>query len=325
MFRSLSLSIFASAWLLVLCGCGHETTKPIDISVFGSSDYPLVLAFDLREDAQPVAGLVFKGTNINYGIQTISLPFGSDLPVLGSEYFPTWGSYDEMTIIRTAISTPNFQPFVVSFRPRFGREQKWSLRAEDLPDSLYLLRDGLHRRFIFRYSDSATARTQRSALQSNENLSAVAVALPLDAKQSEIRHGQTEIPARIFEAKQIAFYPGSAQLAKEPILEVAYVLKTSPSQELAQELGVKLVLLLIPAIGGLVFIPRKQDTERNKRRIALIILGCIQGGLILWLGFSATKSGSTGAKQIGDLALVACGIVLAILVPWLKREKGDDV
>lgn len=316
----LALSALA---VLTSCGAGSRPSES-DSSGFHSDKYRVILFFDLRDDKQPVAGVVIN-ENVPQGPEqrSLVLPFGSKSVRPNRALFSTSGSYEDITVINYVVTPESGGPKELGIAPIFDEPPEGTNSVEDLDGSLYFLRLGLERRFIYKYPDKRKSPPSWPAmLQSSfvRTPDAIAVALPASADPRVIRSGQTELPARIWENRIAAFYPSSG--AQVNALELRYVIPANSGQKLVLEYGIKAVAAILTPLLGLFFLGSADNMRPRTRKLALIAGGIIEVAILIAVWQVAFTVRGEGALKTGlDLSVVLIAAVFSGIVLWVKRKK----
>lgn len=322
-FFSRPLITLSALAVLTSCGAGPRPSAS-DSSGFHSDKYRVVLFFDLRDDRQPGAGVVVD-ENVPQGteLRSIVLPFGSKSVRPNRALFSSSGSYEDITVVNYVVTPHSGGPKEIGIAPIFDDPPEGTNSTEDLDGSLYFLRLGLERRFIYKYPDKRNSLPNWPAALQNSFVrtpDAIAVALPASADPRVIRSGQTELPARIGENRVAAFYPSSG--AQVNALELRYVIPANSGQKLVLEYGVKAVAALLTPLIGLFFLGSADNMRPRTRKIALVTGAIIEVAILVAVWQVAITVRGEGALKTGlDLSVVLIGAVFSGIVLWVKRKK----
>jgi hypothetical protein len=321
----LSRLLPALSALAVLTSCGGAPGPGAsDSSGFHSDKYGVVLFFDLRDDRQPGAGVVIN-ENAPQGteLRSLVLPFGSKSVRPNRALFSTSGSYEDVTVINYVMTPHGGGPKEIGITPIFDNPPEGTNSVEDLDGSLYFLRLGLERRFIYKYPDKRKSPPNWPTALPNSSPrtpDAIAVALPASADPRVIRSGQTELPARIGENRVATFYPSSG--AQVNALELRYVIPANSGQKLVLEYGVKAVAAILTPLLGLLFLGSADNMRPRTRKIVLVLGAVIEVAILIAVWQVAITVRGEGALKTGlDLSVLLVGAVFSGVVLWVKRKK----
>lgn len=293
-----------------------------DYKDFYSDTYRLVLCFDLRDDAHPLAGLVIKTSSTQTPEQhIIMLPFGSTSASPNETLFTTTGTYKDFTLIHYILSSRSGGTTGIGIVPIMDSlPEATTYSMEDLSGTLYLIRSGLERRFIYKYPSlepgSSAPPTEIQSIPT-ATLDAIAVAIPSSATRKEIRNGQTEIPARLSNNRIAAFYlPNNLQ---SKVLEIRYDVPPSTEQKLVLEYGIKAIAAILTPLLGLLFLDSKKT---GKSKFVVLAIGAIIEIIILVLVWRVALivKGESELKTTYDLIVVVVGAVFSVVVLGLKAK-----
>jgi hypothetical protein len=295
-----------------------DATK-FDYRDFYSDTQRLVLCFDLRDDVRPLSGLVIRSnqSQVPEG-HIVVLPFGSKSAVPNETLLTSSGNYRDFTLIHYIVSERSGGTVGIGIVPIFDLSPPALYSLEDLTGSLYLVRSGLERRFVYRYPTQGSGRASGSIVPNipTDTLDAVAVAIPEMAVRKEIRDGRTEIPNRLYNNKVAAFYPANSA---EATLQLRYEVPASLGQKLLLEYGVKAVAAILTPLLGLLFLdPNK---ARRTKRIVLWGGAIVEiAVLVLVWRVALVMKGESEIKTTYDLVVVAVGALATVIVLWIKAR-----
>jgi hypothetical protein len=252
------------------------------------------------------------------------LPFECERVHVNENLLTTWGSYRSFTIINYVLSTSSGGSEAIGMFPRFGLPPKSPYSLEDLRESLYFLRSGLERRFIYKFFFSTHSPYHRQPALTRlscDTLDAIAVAIPSRAERMEVRDGKTEIPAHEFDNGTARFYPGRTQDAKAGLLELRYRLPPTSTQKLVSGFLLRILgAILIPVLQLLLLGPAEIINPRM-RKIALWIGALVQLLILLILIWMTVHIwGESSLRNILDLAVIVVGGAFAAIVLLVKRK-----
>lgn len=306
---------------LTAIACDRKVgSQPVDNRDFRMDDYRLILYFDLRNDKQPTAGLTINAQPSQEVEQhSVVLPFETEKVETNEDLYTTHGSYKDFTIINYILTPTNSGTKLVGIDPVFDNppEDQFASTTE-LKGSLYFIAKGLERRFIYKYPHSLhiTPPTPKNVYLDSPD--AIAIAIPDSAIGKEIRRGQTEIPAHLFEKRSVRFYPANSEVSA---LELRYELPPTSGQKIVLEYGVKLIAVILPPLLGLLLLGSGEIMAPRTRRIAIVVGITIEIAILIVVWRVAIGSKSEGQlKIILDLTLVLVGAAFTGIVIWVKRK-----
>jgi hypothetical protein len=210
--------------------------------------------------------------------------------------------------------------------PIFGpTPTEWADDVHDLTGgSVFFLRNGLTRHFIYRYPDSdPNKRSWQSkfAAVKNTEVDSIAIALPPYVVGKEIkRTNQTSIPSPVLDLDGAKFYPPtSLAAAGTESIYLKYELPPNKKQEAVIEQIVKGVIAFIsPGVQFLIQILRK-DRKKGKRVIWIIAsVQLIFIAFLVYLAYSNWQE-STG-KAISDLLIALSSGLFSGYVLWKEKQ-----
>jgi hypothetical protein len=318
---------FMTLTLIAIISC----SKNIDIygfepRVFKSDRYNMVLAFDLRDDNRPLAGLAIQNTNPTVPINqhVVVLPFGTEFWTPNKSLYATWAGYPEVSIITYVPNVTSGIVDGIGVRPVFSQTSDQQFSVHDLRGTIYFLRWGLERRFIYNYPDDPKkfpdfhqALKQLNAQQPE----AIAVAIPSGARGSEVHSGQTAIPTHVLDTGSARFFPATGSIAGTERLEVRYVLPASRNQELIARAGIRLLGAVATPLLGLIFIGPAQIGAPKIRIITLITSIFVESGIIALIVWTTLANHSVVSTEfLIDIRLVSTGIVFGGMVLYVKKR-----
>ncbi len=306
-----------------IIAASNDTVR-FDFRDFYTDNYNVILCFDLRNDVDPIAGLVIKSSSSQLPRQHfVALPFGSTSVSPNETLFATSGSYKDFTIINYIFSSRSGGPTGIGMIPIFDPSPQTPYSVDDLTGSLYLIRDGLERRFIYVYPTSESGMgVLPPEIQKilTDTPDAIAIAIPNAAVRKEIRLGQTEIPARIFSNKIAAYYPASS--IQPRLLEVRYEVPPSTEQKLVLEYGIKIVAAILTPLLGLLFLSSGKITRAKS---IILFIGLILEIIILIIVFKVAfiVKGESELKTKLDFLVVIIGALFTTIALWIKA-RGEQ-
>jgi hypothetical protein len=324
-FGIVPLLMLILSGLAALTSCGaRQGASPFDASGFHSDKYRVILYFDLRDDGQPGAGVVVNENTLQGAeLRSLVLPFGSKSVRPSRALFSTSGSYEDVTVINYVLTPGSAGPKEIGIVPVFDAQPEGTYSLEDLDGSLYFLRLGLERRFIYKYPDKRRSLPEWPADVQNTFVrtpDAIAVALPPSADPRVIRSGQTEMPSRIGENRLAAFYPYSGTQANA--LELRYVIPANSGQKLVLEYGVKVLAAILTPLLGLLLLGPAENMRPRTRNLVLVVGTVLEVAILIAIWRVAVVVSGEGALKTGlDLSVVLAGAVFSGLVLWVKRKK----
>lgn len=293
---------------IMTSGCIEKIEKgKLTASDFIAENINTTLAFDLRKDESPIAGIVSRSTP-SRNSTTIILPFNSESPTYDISMAGSTGHYQNMTVV--AFTPPTSGVGAISFTPQLSPAPTGPYALSDLTGPLYLIRAGLQRSFIYKYPDDKNFicinQDWLRKLATNA-LDAIAVALPEGARGIEVANGYTSDPIHINQNQNARFYPASPT-GKSLSLQIKYEIPQSADQA---ELGtaitelVKFAALLFATI---LFMNAKEISSHGWRlsaliAIPLIILGAVAALVNLQYTISKTLPMTFWLKTIGPIGI----------------------
>lgn len=321
------------------CGTRPDETK-FDADAFSSKDrYNLVLCFDLRDDDRPIAGLSIQGNAkqaiLNSGSAATSgasqsslqhfviLPFESEAVQKNRQLLTMTGSYKDFTLIGYIAYSDKTRTNGVGIAPVFGVQPQHPPEVEDLKESVYVLRSGLERRFIYKYRPSKTIpENWPSELQQIplDLLDAIAVAIPSDAQGLVIRKNLSAIPQFEFDNDVAKFYPAYSDRTDAKYLEVKYAVQLSTPLKIIGDTAPKIIAAFMIPLLELALLSSEQIFKRKTRRYVLIVGTAVQVlilAILIWLAVSV--KGELMEKTIVELTSILLGAVLSAFVFYIKR------
>jgi len=290
------------------------------------------MCFDLRNDSEPTAGLILKvGETATSESHTLVLPFESQKPSLPREIFPTWGSYDRTTLIGFHSSPSVNGVFDVGMVPIFGpTPTDWADDVHDVTGgSLFFLRYGLTRHFIYRYPDAdPNRRSWQSKLAAikDTDVDSIAVTLPPYVVGKEIkRTNQTSIPSPLLDLDGAKFYPPTSLAAGgTDSIYLKYELPPNKKQDVFIEQFVKLVIAFIaPGIQLFVNLLRRWGF-RGKVKMLIWITASVQLvfiSVLVYLAFSNWQESTF--KALTDLLIALSSASFLGYVLWKEKQLPD--
>jgi hypothetical protein len=320
--RLLSTSV-ALLLVILFSACSRNAiSSNFEPSDFIQDGLSLVLAFDLRNDEKPLAGLVVNRSSINTTIShSVLLTFPSFEPKSDLTLAGATGHYRNFTVVSFVPSGAGVG--AVTFVPLFSTPPPQNYDLSQLKGALYLLRSGLQRDFIYRYPDdflmeSLNPANLRSFAQ--DQFDAIAVAVPTNSQGVEIMSGQTAVPGHLSENTVTRFYPGKPPTPDIKTLHIRYeVPANKPQKDLANSLLSFISAIFVPLSGLLLMSPG--DIKRpSTRRVFIVIAGIIQVCIIGWLGTSIWRAyESLDMPFFIQVGIVCFGTFLTGVVLWVKR------
>ena len=298
---------------------GFGGVRPHAVKADRYSDvYPILLIFDLQDDAHPSAALAVNGPP-QPRRESINVPLFLPATALDANErgLVRVGSYDRWTIV-TFSGLGRAWPQQISLVPALVRSGDPTV-VEARPDAgAFLVTQGQIRRFTYRYPqarDIADA-TRRSGGVAMTIPSAIAVTLPPLATEFPVAAGRLTIPDRINRREMV--FPGAPVDPAEPYLRVAYSLPPSDIQSFVVEWGLKIAAAFLP-IALLLFVDRAKLTSPG-----LVRWLAIGAGLIMLLLFSAAiwVGVLTGnlVKVMPDILLILISAVGSVVTLAFKRD-----
>lgn len=304
--------------LLSACKTQIDSSSSFDPTMFENAQYDVSLGFDLRNDDEPIAGLVINAKNVTAPINhTIALPFESSSFEPTDQLFSTWGSFPDSTIINYYLTPTTNGTYSIGIVPTFQTVLSNYYDFDDIESSVALVRIGAERVFVYRYPEKDPRRpnwVQRESLIANTELDAIGVVYPKGAIPIGIRDTQqTAIPTPFpFRNGKARFYPANRNKARVEALEVKYQLPPTDQQKHFVDLGSKLfAVILIP----LIKLFRKK-ASRQKHKILVYTLFGIQIIILLFLvvTFIRSWSGPNISAFIDMFAVIIGGILAYVLL-----------
>lgn len=322
--------------LLILPPVSHcqVNVVPYEAEIARNDKYNVVLGFDLRNDNEPSCGLSIReapNTDRKYDQRAIVLPFETSDAGRTADVVTTWGTVGNCcTVIAYFQSPETARNFSIGLKPVFDPQPETPIDPISSSGKLYFARYGLEREFIYKYGDTESD-THYAKLLNFSSVAvpdAIAVALPKLAQGKEVRRGRTSLPDFESENDFARFYPSTAAAAKNPYLEIRYVLPLSTSQELLYKILVKLFETIAIPIATLIYL-NVQKPRQRRLRIILIVIGIsveiVVFGWIL-LGFWHTRE-SQGLEAVLTASVTGIGALLAAVLLWMKRGQpsADEI
>lgn len=315
--------------VIIMLSRSRIISNRFDSTLFESSGYNLTLCFDLRDENRLLSGLVVNAKpDLPKGQHIVLLPFASIEAQHNPKMLTTWGSYNNLTIITYVASERIGASSDIGIIPRIPFYTLDQIdTGESLKDSVYLIRSGLERKFIYKYPtsihDFGNLPTEIQALVV-DNLDAIAVIVPPGTEFREVRPGFSEIPTNEYTNGRTRFYTASAEKAKSDHIELRYTFKATGSQTLFVELFIKLIsVIFIPLISLLALRPDEvQNPEKRKHLIwgGVIVQIIIIVGLVIYIWLTH-EPGESEIKAIGDAAITVFGAILGAVVLIVKVKK----
>jgi hypothetical protein len=327
-----------TAWGLALLTCCFcvDAHAADGLSADDCGPVPEVtLCFDLRNDDRVLAALVDSVSPASTRQEvTYVLPFPSSEPVFDGAMLARWGSFDGVTLVTLSRDPNRPGQFSTSFLPKFASIEDPSFEISRLKENLYLMRNGLERRFIYRYPEASPGAFKSrwsevaSAVPASKHRY-VGVILPDKATGTEIgATGRTAIPTHEHSLRKAKLFPGSTQHAgAEPALVVSYRLPVTDKQKVAYEGVLKTLIGVLGPILALVFMDSANVAvpQRRKRNRLLIVLIGVQlalFGVAAHLAYSNWTNDRLQALVDGGIAVLIA--VLTAWVAWFKERAKPE-
>jgi hypothetical protein len=318
---TLALVLFVAA---AGTGCREQAVPHFAPGDFELAKYGLVLAFDLRADSRPVAGLsIDQRRHKGDGATLLVLPFPVSAVELDFRIAATAGQYRDFTLISYAVRENASGTVGLGVLPVMGSGPEGLVAIETIPEAVCLRRAGLEREFLYRYGamEDAAARVTAGLPGVRTRFpDAVAVALPHGARGREIRDGKTEIPPHLEQTTIARFYSAVSTDASVKALQIRYELPVSANQKRLADSAGKLVGALVVPLIGLIFLPRRDTTHPRLRKGGIALLVVLQLAVLaavvgLWL----RSSTDVQAQLLLDVPIALVGAAAAGLVLWSKK------
>ncbi len=313
------------AFMLASCGA-DKIGQSFDVSKFENSKYNYFLAFDLAFDGKPKAAVVVKNS-ISEGHYTTNLHLKATDIQLSEKLFSTVGRYDNYLLVDFDISASSPTLSAISFIPVLTDVGDDEIRNYGFRDRAYLLRRGLERQFVFNYEDTASFKKLSSTARTLAAIKpqSISVNLPDGAKGIEIGNTRkTSSPDPGYEVNNVYFYPYSKPATGEKYLEIKYMIKETPTQELIVDVLTKLILVLIPSGAALLLIQSKEIVNPAVRRYGLYVCGVLVvlaiGGLLVYSFYIDDKAAQ---KSFVDIGIAIIAGVSAMLVFFTKKGENS--
>ena len=327
------IRIFFSILILpILASCSKQRGNDFDLATFENDQGKVTLAFDLREDDTPIAGLVINATSMTIPtLQTVALPFASESVSSNEEIFSTSGSYDETTLISYYLMNTTNKTYGISIIPIFQPPPENYSRPDDIKYSVAIIKDGLDRFFVFRYPDSDPYRQkwiEETSVIANTEIDFIGIALPRGAKGQQIRDTDSiAIPNYSFQTNNAKFYPANSKMAKTDSLEIKYRLPPTQGQNYVLQYGVTLFLaLLSPFIQILVKTlnaPQEQNTKTYKA-LMISLIGVQSLIIIVLIIFAIREWDESSVDAISKLVIAVIGGFVTGYVLWLSNKSAPN-
>jgi len=310
--------------LLSITGCRRESVSGFHVQDFQLAKYPLVLAFDLRDDDRPVAGLsINQSIHPRGGSNLLALPFPVSIVELDARIAATAGQYRDFTLVSYAVREGEGGYVGLGFLPILGPEPEGLATIETLADAVSLRRSGLEREFLYRYGALEEATSRALAGLSGISIrvpDALAVALPVGSRGREIRDGRTELPTHLDQTTVARYYPGVSTDPAVKALQIRYELPASVPQRKLADAAVKLAGALVAPLLAVGFLPRKDTTHPRVRKAGIAILLVLQSMVLLGLIVLWFRSASEVRTQLTlEVPIVLIGAAAAAVVLWAKK------
>ena len=304
--------------LLFIFSCNSfKNEQHFDPRQFVLPNLDIVLGFDLRNDNFPQAALV-SNTHMQSkpSEKRFLLPFEVSNIINNPKVLSSSASY--LTFSYFTFFYPSSQLGIneIRFIPKFSPIYNDGENISSKKSFLFLIRDGLERRFIFRYSKNSIKALGIDTITYFDDFSAIAVALPNGSKGLEISEGKTAIPSRFAQNEDVSFYPTN------PIdsLRISYLIPATKEQLLISEYLIKLLGVLIVPLISIMFMPSNQVANRKLRKRFLILVGSIQIIIITIIIVIGLKNESSlQLKWWFDFGTILIGTIISAVVVYVKR------
>ncbi|EJC6860267.1 hypothetical protein P3438_22390 [Vibrio parahaemolyticus] len=310
--------------LLLLSACDSESLDTsFNEKKFNNSKFDYFLAFDLASDSKPKAALIIKNS-LPEGHYTANLNIKSIKTKLNESLFSVVGEYENHLLVDFDISKSAPKMSAISFIPVLKDVNDSVLKDYGYKDNVYLLKRGLERTFVYNYNIALNddLLNAKRSLQKIEPQS-ISVYLPEGARGIEIgRSRKTSSPEPIYIKDELYFYPYSAPSTGEDVLEIKYILKETPMQEIVVDGLIKLILVLIPSGLALLLIQSGDILNPSLRKYGLYACGLLGllsiGGLIVYSIYFDDKAIQ---KSWVDIVIAIIAAIFSVIVFFSK--KGD--
>jgi len=333
MINGLSIILITMIFSLIVffSACSQkQSLSEFDSTPFKDSPNKLTLCFDLRNDMSPKTGLILKvDSQEAVKINMLALPFNSTNVSQRNEIFSTWGSYGSTTLVGFYTS-PNIKgTYELAITPNWGPSpNEWNDDIHDLSSStsIFFLRYGLIRHFIYKYPEKDSNRKQwlqNIAEVKNTDIDGIAVTLPLDGTGREIkRTGKTTIPTPTI-IGDTKIFPADSKLINEEMIYIKYELPPNKNQQLFVEQSIKFVVSIIPLFVQLAILLLRKPNQKRIGRILIWIFAGFQIIIICALIYLAYSNWQEPTfKALADLLTAIITGIFSGLIIW--KEKNDS-
>lgn len=324
-----------------------------DTRIFQSSNYPIVLGFDLRDDTNPQSGVWIN--EANGASQTthklVLLPIETKGFDKDGRMIATWGNIPNCCTLLTYFGdTPISPGFGIALIPDLNTSEEAIKILEDgniarvfdeLRESegnIFFIRSGSERLFLYKYPDSVNFGSEpyKNFLSKYQSLGiasldAVAVAIPGDADPRVLPQDRMLVPDPIntleTEGAIIRWFPGSSVTANSEFIAIRYVLSLSQAQkDLVDALPALFAAVLTPLVG--ITLSAQKSTKKwvNWLTTISLILGIlIELGIIGLIVWSAAQ-GEFDSKAVINIFVAILGGIFTGFLGWRKtvndKQKG---
>jgi hypothetical protein len=320
--RVLWITIFS--FFLVSCGT-EKLGHAFEESKFENTKYNYFLAFDLAFDNEPKAALIVKNS-LPEGHYTTNVHFRAKDVQLNKKLYSAVGKYDDYMLVDFDISKSSPPISSISFVPVLSNSDDDEIRNFGYKEKVYLLRRGLERQFIYNYEETASQKKLFAAPRTSSEIKpqTISVNLPKGARGIEIGNSRkTSSPEPDHIENNVYFYPYIKPKTGEQHLEIKYMIKETPTQELIVDGLIKLVLVLIPSGIALLLIQSKEIIDPGIRKYGLYACGALTivaiGGLLFYSFYLNDKAAQ---KSVVDIGIAIIAGVFAALVFYTKKDES---
>lgn len=330
--RSILLSTLLATVIVTSISCvKQQFPQEFIYSSFKDSPGVVTLCFDLQDDARPMSGVVLKLSQAEKPeSHLLILPFDSLAVGTNREIYSTWGSYDSTTLI-TYYTLPHTSGiYGLGIIPVFGSSpEQWFDDPRDLnQSSIFLLRFGLTRHFIFKYSDIDPNRKQwlqEFSTIINTCIDSIGVAIPQNAFGREIKKsGRTSTPSPMFEGRIAKFYPSSSKAAQGvEAIHIKYELPPNKIQQRIVENIITLIVVLFSPGIQLIVLKSRSPESKKLAKLMIWIVACIQFILFTYLLYKMfTTWEESFEKALGNLVIAILEGLFTGYVFWQDKKSS---
>jgi hypothetical protein len=233
----------------------------------------------------------------------------------------TSSQYDNFLLINYRSQSISQEVEIITFNPILNQPLSDNSTIDELSEGIYLLKNGLERKFIYNFSKKTKILEQHPSLQV-DSLNNIAISLPERSKGIEVKNGQTSLPQPVKEENNVKYFRLNGTSDRD--ITIGYILPANSNQIFLFELLVKIFgVFLIPLFEFLLIKPSKKLKPKIKKivTISAIILEILILALLAYLSFT---SASITKEKIGDLAILIAGALVSFFLMIHKKDDKDD-